>query len=239
LDAIVGLRDIEDAVRIDVAEVDKDEDLLGTSNTTNNTRTLELLNNAMRSWEFDAWELDRVTGGRVLSALAFHLINDETNLIARCRVDSGKMLRFMRAVEDGYIGTNPYHNRRHAADVVQTAHMLLTRGYMAVHEIDALTQLAFYLAAAVHDFQHPGRTNDFLVRTSSDLALRYNDSAPLENHHLSSIFTMLKARPDIDFLADMGRQDVVTLRRTIIDLVLATESTCRAHAMVYAQIACT
>lgn len=31
---------------------------------------------------------------------------------------------------------------------------------------------------ACHDFQHTGVTNDFLVASGADLALRYNDKAP-------------------------------------------------------------
>lgn len=38
---------------------------------------------------------------------------------------------------------------------------------------------------AVHDYEHVGLTNDFLVATSSPLAMRYNDRTPLENHHVS------------------------------------------------------
>ena len=40
-------------------------------------------------------------------------------------------------------------------------------------EIDAVAAL---LAAAVHDIDHPGRTNTFLVNSSSPLAILYNDA---------------------------------------------------------------
>jgi len=35
--------------------------------------------------------------------------------------------------------------------------------------LTALEVMALYTAAAMHDFQHPGRTNSFLVATSSPL----------------------------------------------------------------------
>lgn len=38
--------------------------------------------------------------------------------------------RFLRRVEDGY-PSNPYHNAIHAADVVQSLHLLMTKGGVA------------------------------------------------------------------------------------------------------------
>lgn len=39
----------------------------------------------------------------------------------------------------------------------------------------ALELMALYLAAAMHDFDHPGRTNAFLVTTHAPQAILYND----------------------------------------------------------------
>lgn len=56
------------------------------------------------------------------------------------------------AVEDGYSDDNPYHNRKHAADVLQSMHKILHEGGMmatSTHTgyVDDLTLLACYLAA--------------------------------------------------------------------------------------------
>ena len=47
---------------------------------------------------------------------------------------------------------------------------------------------AALVAAAVHDVDHPGRSNQFLIETSDNLALLYNDNSVLENHHLAVAF---------------------------------------------------
>ena len=55
-----------------------------------------------------------------------------------------------------------------------------------------LKLLACYLAAIIHDFEHRGVNNDFLIKTSDHLALLYNDSSPMENHHVASAFMLMK-----------------------------------------------
>ena len=58
-----------------------------------------------------------------------------------------------------------------------------------VHALDMtpMEVLAIIFAAAIHDLRHPGVTNDFLVQTSYDLALLYNDRAVLEAHSASLV----------------------------------------------------
>ena len=48
-----------------------------------------------------------------------------------------------------------------------------------------------YLDAACHDYEHPGFNNPYLVNTKNELALRYNDKSPLENHHSFSFFHVM------------------------------------------------
>jgi hypothetical protein len=117
---------------------------------------------------------------------------------------------------------NPYHNSTHAADVLQTMHVLLTRGGLVPGYADQLTLLGSYMAAIVHDYEHRGRTNDYLVNSHDELAVRYNDRSPMENHHLAAAFDLMRD-PRMAFLSRMPRAQWEKLRRLIIELVLATD----------------
>lgn len=53
-----------------------------------------------------------------------------------------------------------------------------------------LEVMAVIFAAAIHDLQHLGVTNDFLVKAGDDIALLYNDRAVLESHSASLVRAM-------------------------------------------------
>ncbi|MEW5319802.1 MAG: hypothetical protein WDW38_010929 [Sanguina aurantia] len=176
---------------------------------------------ASDAWQYDIFELESATDGHALSTLAFYLFQ-KAGLLQHFKLDGPSLVRFLRAVEDKY-RRNPYHCAAHAADVLQSFAVLLDRGGLLVPG-DALTLLGCYIAAVVHDLEHVGHTNDFLVKTGDKLAVVYNDISPLENHHLAATFTLLR-QPGLDFLAgsNLGKQEQVQLRKLIIELVLASD----------------
>ncbi|MEW5312657.1 MAG: hypothetical protein WDW38_004274 [Sanguina aurantia] len=172
-------------------------------------------------WRFDAFELSDATQGHPLSALSFWLLQ-RSSIISTFELDPARLARFLRRVEDGY-PDNPYHNRTHAADVLQGMHCLLTRGglHRRLGE-DPLAMFAGYLAAVLHDHEHKGLNNDFLVRVGDELAVTYNDVSPMENHHAASAFKLMRHK-DYSFMRRMPQDKWVRLRRLLIEMVLATD----------------
>ena len=71
--------------------------------------------------------------------------------------------------------TSTLIHRIHAADVAHSLHCLLVRGgvlntvWQSAPE-DAL--LVALVSAAVHDFEHKGLNNDYLIKSSDQLAVR-------------------------------------------------------------------
>ena len=65
-----------------------------------------------------------------------------------------------------------YHNAMHAADVLQSFHVIIHRGGLMPAYVDPLTLMACYMAAVSHDFEHGGLTNDYLINSADMLAIR-------------------------------------------------------------------
>ncbi|KAG2445731.1 hypothetical protein HXX76_000337 [Chlamydomonas incerta] len=182
------------------------------------------------AWQYDMWHLAEVTKGHALSCLGFYLFHRE-GLISQFRIKPTKLARLLRTIELGYVD-NPYHNSTHAADVLQTFHVLLRGAGLTTHYLDRVGLLAAYFAALVHDHGHPGLTADFLIATSDPLAVRYNDRSPLENHHGASFFSML-LQPDMNVLAHLTQPEKNAFRKQVLDLVMATDM--KQHFTLLAQ----
>ncbi|XP_077419095.1 cGMP-inhibited 3',5'-cyclic phosphodiesterase 3B [Vanacampus margaritifer] len=89
--------------------------------------------------------------------------------------------------------------------------------------IPALELMALYVAAAMHDYDHPGRTNAFLVATNAPQAVLYNDRSVLENHHAASAWNLYLSRPEFNFLANLDHVEFKRFRFLVIEAILATD----------------
>uniref|UniRef100_A0A3B5QUE3 Phosphodiesterase n=1 Tax=Xiphophorus maculatus TaxID=8083 RepID=A0A3B5QUE3_XIPMA len=89
--------------------------------------------------------------------------------------------------------------------------------------IPALELMALYVAAAMHDYDHPGRTNAFLIATNAPQAVLYNDRSVLENHHAASAWSLYLSQPEYNFLANLDHVEFKRFRFLVIEAILATD----------------
>lgn len=82
--------------------------------------------------------------------------------------------------------------------------------------------IAAIFSAAIHDVDHPGLTNQYLINIGSELALMYNDESVLENHHLAVAFKLLQD-DRCDIFSNVSRKTRQIIRKMAIDMVLATD----------------
>ncbi|XP_019727503.1 calcium/calmodulin-dependent 3',5'-cyclic nucleotide phosphodiesterase 1A [Hippocampus comes] len=175
-------------------------------------------------WSFDVFSLHEGTGEHALKFLVYELLT-RYDLINRFRIPVPALVQFVEALENGYSKhKNPYHNLVHAADVTQTAHFLMLHtGTM--HWLSELEILAMVFAAAIHDFEHTGTTNNFHIHTRSEVAILYNDRSVLENHHVSAAYRLM-AEEDTNILVNLNKDDWRELRALVIEMVMSTDMSC-------------
>ena len=102
----------------------------------------------------------------------------------------------------GYFKENPYHCTVHILDSIQGLNYLMTHGdivkILKKHDV-----FASYIGCMLHDYEHPGYSNQFIVRTKHPLATRYSDISVLESHHLAAGFSIMFTYPKSNVMENM------------------------------------
>ncbi|XP_072338434.1 3',5'-cyclic-AMP phosphodiesterase 4C-like isoform X1 [Scyliorhinus torazame] len=176
----------------------------------------------VNTWGLDVFKLGELSSDRPLT-VAMYAIFKERNFLKVFRIPVVTFITYMMTLEDHYHRDVSYHNNYHAADVTQSTHVLLRSPALDAVFTD-LEILAAIFASAVHDVDHPGVSNQFLINTNSELALMYNDTSVLENHHLAVGFKLLQ-KENCNIFQNLTKKQLQNLRKMTIDMVLATDMT--------------
>ena len=170
---------------------------------------------------------------------AFLMAHDE---ISSSKIDKTKLWHFICEVAARY-HARPFHNFRHAVDVLLAASALLKmvrKNHSSLGDDPTLVG-ALLVGAIVHDVDHPGLMNGYLKATGHGLAAEgyaptahdekygsgfredFVDASAigiLERHHAAMAVTLLD-RPELDFLSSHPeRSKFVSYMR---EFVLATD----------------
>ncbi|XP_070597578.1 3',5'-cyclic-AMP phosphodiesterase 4A isoform X1 [Erythrolamprus reginae] len=180
------------------------------------SKELEYLN----KWGLNIFRVSDYSNNRSLSCIMYTIFQ-ERELLKTFKIPVDTLVTYIMTLEDHYHADVAYHNSLHAADVTQSTHVLLSTPALDAVFTD-LEILAAIFAAAIHDVDHPGVSNQFLINTNSELALMYNDESVLENHHLAVGFKLLQEE-NCDIFQNLSKRQRQTLRKMVIDMVLATD----------------
>ncbi|XP_042573577.1 cAMP-specific 3',5'-cyclic phosphodiesterase 4B-like isoform X4 [Cyprinus carpio] len=171
-------------------------------------------------WGLNIFKVSEHSHHRPLTCIMYAIFQ-ERDLMKTFKIPVDTFVTYMMTLEDHYHADVAYHNSLHAADVAQSTHILLSTPALDAVFTD-LEILAAIFAAAIHDVDHPGVSNQFLINTNSELALMYNDESVLENHHLAVGFKLLQGE-NCDIFQNLSKKQRQTLRKMVIDMVLATD----------------
>ena len=175
----------------------------------------------VKTWTFDIHKI----AAAELPALCFGVIMQHP-AVARVlpKLSLHRLWRFVEVVASRY-RDNPFHSFRHAVDVTLGISCLLRWLQEAQPTLlSDLQVVAALVAAMVHDTDHPGVMNNFLVATRHPLAVLYNHQSVLENHHIATAMA-LTSRPELDWISPLPAAEQAELRKVMIELVLATDPT--------------
>lgn len=168
-----------------------------------------------------------------------------SGVVAHFGISAETLSSFLQVVSSRY-PKNPYHNWQHAVTVLHASYLLSragaaqsdgvtatsyavadgTAGQPAttarVFPLDRIHILSLLISAICHDIDHPGVSNQFLINTSAPLAICYNDSSVLENHHAATTFTIL-SDPANNLLASLTLEQRRVARQLICKTILSTD----------------
>ncbi|XP_029640624.1 high affinity cAMP-specific and IBMX-insensitive 3',5'-cyclic phosphodiesterase 8B-like isoform X2 [Octopus sinensis] len=184
---------------------------------------IQLILETETSWHFNIIDLEKATNNRPLVFLGLKILLrfgacEVLNVSETC------LMNWLQTIESKYHASNYYHNSTHATDVLHAAAFFLEQlKYKAI--FDQMDEISCLISAIIHDVDHPGRTNAFLINARNELALLYNDLAVLENHHVSLAFSVTCKDDSVNIFKNLSQDDFRTMRHSIIDMVLATEMT--------------
>ncbi|CAJ1331698.1 unnamed protein product [Effrenium voratum] len=173
--------------------------------------SMELLD----SWNLNPLELDKARN----HVAAMYFCSSHNHGV---EFDSVVMGNFLSDAEAGYVKSSPYHNWFHAVDCTHAVYRLLLMS-AADTFLTFQERYALLVSAVCHDIGHPGLNNGFLVETSHELALRYNDKSPLENMHCSKMFELVgQARCNI--FSTLSKLQYYEVRKVCIEAILHTDN---------------
>ncbi|KNC99177.1 serine/threonine protein kinase [Spizellomyces punctatus DAOM BR117] len=178
------------------------------------------------SFDFNIYDLAEATNGRPLFFLGVHLL-EYWGLLQHFSLDEMKLRAFFEQIEGAYHPL-PYHNSTHGADVLQTVNMLLLSDPKMAANFTKMEIFAACIASAVHDVDHPGLNNNFLVQSSHPLAIFYNDMSVLEFHHAAKAFEIAQ-QPETNVFDGLNNDQYREARKLIISMVVATDMAQHFH----------
>uniref|UniRef100_H2Y9V8 Phosphodiesterase n=1 Tax=Ciona savignyi TaxID=51511 RepID=H2Y9V8_CIOSA len=163
----------------------------------------------------DLFKIADISNNRPLTSVMYTICK-KRDMFVKFKLSPVKFLTYMMTLEDHYREV-PYHNSLHAADVVQSVHVLLSSAALDSVFTD-LEILSALIASAMHDVDHPGLSNQYHCSNSTELAIMYNDASVLENHHLAVGFKLMQQN-HCDMFEHFTQKQWQSLRKMSIDMV--------------------
>lgn len=169
----------------------------------------------LRQPVFDNWQWEDAEMMLLLQQMFIDL-----DFITKFNIEMPVLQNFLFEVYKHYNNV-PFHNFKHCFCVTQMMYGITWIANLC-ELIGHLEVLVMLVSAICHDLDHPGYNNAYQVNARTELALRYNDISPLENHHCSVAFQIL-GKQHCNLFKNLTSEDFKFVRESMIKCILATD----------------
>lgn len=173
------------------------------------------------TWTFNIIQLERLTEKRPLVWLGMTTLL-RFEVTKTLGIEESILQNWLTLIEANYHSANSYHNSSHAADVMQACAYFLEKENVK-SSLDNVDEAICLIGAIIHDVDHPGRNSAYLCNSGSDLAILYNDTTVLENHHSALGFKLTQSDERVNIFQNLDADTYKVFRQGLIDVVLATD----------------
>ncbi|XP_071608411.1 high affinity cGMP-specific 3',5'-cyclic phosphodiesterase 9A isoform X2 [Heliangelus exortis] len=166
---------------------------------------------ALRKPTFDVWLWEP---NEMLSCLE-HMYHD-LGLVKDFNINPITLKRWLLCIHDNY-RNNPFHNFRHCFCVTQMMYSMISLCSLQ-EKFSQIDILILMTAAVCHDLDHPGYNNTYQINARTELAVRYNDISPLENHHCAVAFQII-SQPEYNIFSNVDQDQFKQIRQLKMVLI--------------------
>ncbi|KAM3607943.1 uncharacterized protein V6R79_016685 [Siganus canaliculatus] len=146
----------------------------------------------------------------------------DLDFIATFNIEPEVLQQFLFEVYRRY-NNIPFHNFKHCFCVTQMMYGLIWLTNLR-SKMDSVDLLIMLTSAVCHDLDHTGYNNAYQINARTELALRYNDISPLENHHCAVAFEIME-KTESNIFRNLSTDQYKRIREGIIKCILATDMT--------------
>lgn len=115
-----------------------------------------------------------------------------------------------------------YHSWYHAVACTHSCFLLLTLGKVDAF-LNPIEILSLIMGALIHDIDHLGTNNDFLVKSKTSRAKLYDNDSVNERHSIHLGLKLCEDNPDLDWLNTFHVDDCKYVKHFISEIILATD----------------
>jgi len=120
---------------------------------------------------------------------------------------------FISSIQEGYKNI-AYHNQVHGMDVGRLAYYYaINCDLMKNAKLEEKDLAALIIGGSIHDFEHLGWNNAYLIEIQHDWAVTYNDISVCENHHVAAAFDLIQNKPGCNIFEHMSLEDFKNFRK--------------------------